>query len=107
MMLSMQRACRRSEVLSSRLQTKITTFPEPLVGIVEATITRDRAGRVQCIGTSWPARFYQTNPFGRLTLVDERVEIAPGTPVKIVALWGITMLVLPVADCAEPYPLAA
>jgi len=97
----------RSEVLSALLQTKMTKFPEPLVGVVEEAITRDRAGRVRCLGTSWPARFYPFDRVENLTIVSELEAIAPGMPVTVVALWGLTMLVVPIADRAESYPLAS
>jgi membrane protein implicated in regulation of membrane protease activity len=68
--------------------SKIEPFPKPIVGTVDETIARDHPGRVKCIGTIWPAKFYE--PEG-----GHHQSISPGMEVKIIARQGIDMLVVP------------
>jgi membrane protein implicated in regulation of membrane protease activity len=76
------------------LQSKVEKLPEPILGTVEETIARDRPGRVECMASSWPAQFYQPDSHSYpMSLPD---SIVPGTPIKIVATRGITLLVMPV-----------
>ncbi|MEC4986806.1 MAG: NfeD family protein, partial [Oscillatoria sp. PMC 1076.18] len=62
---------------------KIEIFPEPLVGIVEQTITETTPGRVKFLGTSWSSRFYQSN---------HHETADKGQTVKIIGMQGITLL---------------
>jgi membrane protein implicated in regulation of membrane protease activity len=60
-------------------------FPKNVYGIVEKPITGAQPGRVRFQGITWKARFYDsTCP-----------ELVAGDAVKVVALEGITLLVLP------------
>lgn len=63
---------------------KIEIFPEPLVGIVEQTITETIPGRVKFLGTSWSSRFYQSS---------HQETVDKGQTVKIIGMQGITLLV--------------
>jgi membrane-bound ClpP family serine protease len=73
---------------------KIEKFPEPLVGIVEKTIAHNCPGRVKCIGTTWPAKFYQT---------DVEATINQDEFVTIVGRSGLTMLVI-IENKNQPTP---
>ncbi|MBE9227872.1 hypothetical protein IQ264_20835 [Phormidium sp. LEGE 05292] len=63
-------------------------FSEAVMGTVERTITQNQPGRVKCLGSYWPARFYHSN-------CDDIV--IPDDFVKVVGRQGITMLVVPVS----------
>ncbi|MFB2891620.1 NfeD family protein [Aerosakkonemataceae cyanobacterium BLCC-F50] len=69
------------------IPSDVETFPEPLEAMVEQTIAHNRSGRVKFLGTYWPARFYE---------VDCQATVFPNQPVIVVAIKGITLLVLPV-----------
>ena len=73
-------------------RTKIEKFPEPIMGEVEQAIASNQPGRVKCLGTTWPARFYQP---------EIRKTIMPTEPVSIIAICGITMLVVPVENIGQ------
>ncbi len=66
---------------------QIEMFTEAVIGTVEKKITQNQPGRVQCLGTYWPARFYHANC---------DVIVFPDEVVKVVGIQGITMLVVPV-----------
>jgi membrane protein implicated in regulation of membrane protease activity len=61
-------------------------LPEPIQGITDRSITYDHAGRVKFQGTYWSARLYQPS---------QQLIIAPGDFVSIIAIQGITLLVVP------------
>ena len=67
--------------------SEVEIFSEPLMGIVENKITQNQPGRVKCLATYWPARFYHSNC---------NVIVFPDQVVKVVGRQGITMLVVPV-----------
>lgn len=71
------------------VESKVEKFPKPVLGIVEQTITLYQPGRVRCLGTYWPARFYQS---------DCQATAHPEQPVTVIAIEGITLLVMPVAS---------
>ncbi|MDI9639833.1 NfeD family protein [Geitlerinema splendidum] len=64
----------------------VEMFSEAVMGTVEKTITQNQPGRVKCLGTYWPARFYHSNC---------DAIIFPDNFVKVVGRQGITMLVVP------------
>ncbi|MFB2896883.1 NfeD family protein [Aerosakkonemataceae cyanobacterium BLCC-F50] len=66
----------------------VEMFSEALMGTVEKTITQNLPGRVKCLGSYWPARFYHSNC---------DVIVFPDDFVKVVGRQGITMLVVPVS----------
>jgi membrane-bound ClpP family serine protease len=68
--------------------SKLEKISKPVPGIVEQIISHDCPGRVHWQGTSWPARFFQP---------DYKEAIAPGEPVKVIAIQGITLLVMPLS----------
>lgn len=72
----------------------VEMLAEPFIGTVEQVITRQKSGRVKAIGSYWPAQFYQT--------VSQKT-IFPKESVKIVAIQGITLLVVPVNYQGESY----
>jgi len=65
---------------------KVEKFPEPIAGTVEQAIAPNQSGRVKCLASHWPARFYQP---------DCQSTVLPDQPVSIVGMCGITMLVVP------------
>ncbi|MFB2968920.1 NfeD family protein [Aerosakkonema sp. BLCC-F183] len=67
---------------------KIEMFSEAVMGTVEKTISQNQPGRVKCLGSYWPARFYHSNC---------DVVVFPDEVVKVVGRQGITMLVVPVS----------
>ncbi len=71
------------------IAAKVEKFPEPLSGTVEQAIAHNHSGRVKCLGSSWPAKFYQP---------DCLTTVVPNQPVSIVAMQGITLLVMPEDD---------
>ena len=68
--------------------SEIEIFSEVIMGIVENKITQNQPGRVKCLATYWPARFYHSNC---------DVVVFPDEIVKVVGRQGITMLVVPVS----------
>lgn len=70
------------------ISSEVEVFPEPLTGKVEKKISPQETGRVRCLGSFWPARLYQS---------DCQVTILPKESVNIVAIQGITLLVVPVS----------
>lgn len=70
------------------IPTEVEVFPEPLRGTVDKTISPQKAGRVKCLGSFWPARLYQS---------DCQMTIMPEESVNIVAIQGITLLVVPLS----------
>ncbi|HEY9850110.1 MAG TPA: NfeD family protein [Leptolyngbyaceae cyanobacterium] len=68
--------------------TEIEMFSEVVMGTVEKTISQNQPGRVKCLGSYWPARFYHANC---------DVVVFPDQVVKVVGRQGITMLVVPVS----------
>jgi NfeD-like C-terminal, partner-binding len=62
-------------------------LPEPARGITDRPIAYGRKGRVKYRGTYWSAQLYQP---------DRQLVISTGDPVNIVAIQGITLLVVPV-----------
>ncbi len=67
-------------------RSKLEKIAKPAPGIVEEVISQDSPGRVHWQGTTWPARFFQP---------DYKETIAAGEPVKVIAVLGITLLVMP------------
>ena len=67
--------------------TKVEKLREPIQGTVEQTIAHNQPGRVKCLATFWPARFYHS---------DCKATVIPNQQVNIVAIQGITLLVVPV-----------
>lgn len=63
-------------------------FPEPASGIVDRLIAYGQTGRVKYRGTYWSAQLYQP---------DRRLILSAGEPVNIIAIRGITLLVVPAA----------
>lgn len=63
---------------------KVQLFNEPVIGSVEQQITSHQAGRVACLGTSWPAQFY--SPHTEFMLL-------PNEAVSVIGTQGITLLV--------------
>jgi hypothetical protein len=61
-------------------------FPEPVQGITDRAIAYGLPGRVKYNATYWHAKLFQP---------DRQVMISPGEPVSIVAIQGITLLVVP------------
>jgi membrane protein implicated in regulation of membrane protease activity len=61
-------------------------FPEPIQGITDRSIAYDQTGRVKFQGTYWSARLYQPS---------QQLIITPGELVSIIAIQGITLLVVP------------
>lgn len=68
--------------------SEIEIFSEALTGIVEKKINQNQPGRVKCLATYWPARFYHSN----CNVIVFRDEV-----VKVVGRQGITMLVVPLS----------
>jgi len=66
---------------------EVEKLSETVVGIVEEAIAPDQPGRVKGMGTYWPARFYHS---------DCKITLKPNDRVSIVAMCGITLLVVPV-----------
>jgi membrane protein implicated in regulation of membrane protease activity len=60
--------------------------PAPSQGITDRSIAYDQPGRVKFQGTYWSARLYQPN---------QQLIIAPGEFVSVIAIQGITLLVVP------------
>ncbi|NES93789.1 MAG: hypothetical protein F6K32_00745 [Desertifilum sp. SIO1I2] len=52
-------------------------------------MTRNQPGRVKFQGTYWPAQFYHP---------DCQATVLPDEPVTVVAIQGITLLVVPVSS---------
>lgn len=61
-------------------------LPQPEKGITDRPIAYGRKGRVKYRGTYWSAQLYQP---------DRQVVILTGEPVSILAIQGITLLVVP------------
>jgi membrane protein implicated in regulation of membrane protease activity len=61
-------------------------FPEAIEGVVEETISSLHPGRVECLGTYWPAQIYKFEC--QLTLIPEQT-------VCVIGRVGITLLVIP------------
>jgi hypothetical protein len=66
--------------------SKLKNIAKPVPGIVELGISQGSLGRVQWQGTTWPARFFQT---------DYQDTLAPGEAVKVISMHELTLLVLP------------
>jgi NfeD-like C-terminal, partner-binding len=64
-------------------------FPEPAEGIVDRLIAYGQTGRVKYRGTYWSAQLYRPN---------RRTMIPTGEFVSIIAIRGITLLVVPSAS---------
>jgi membrane protein implicated in regulation of membrane protease activity len=87
---------------SSNLQL----LPESAKGIVDRLITHRQPGRVKYRGTYWFAQLYQpdTSPNGAghhssvESLRERQTVIQTGESVRIVAIRGITLLVVPEAS---------
>ena len=73
-------------MLNLFVSEKVEMFSEAVMGTVEKTITQNQPGRVKCLGSYWPARFYHSNC---------DVIVFPDEFVKVVGRQGITMLVVP------------
>ncbi len=73
-------------MLNLFVSEKVEMFSEAVMGTVEKTITQNQPGRVKCLGSYWPARFYHSNC---------DVIVFPDDFVKVVGRQGITMLVVP------------
>lgn len=73
-------------MLNLFVSEKVEMFSEAVMGTVEKTITQNQPGRVKCLGSYWPARFYHSNC---------DVIVFPDDFVKVVGRQGITMLVIP------------
>jgi membrane protein implicated in regulation of membrane protease activity len=58
----------------------------PVRGVLEAGIGPYQRGRVRCMGSSWPAQFYQR---------DCETTVTTNQQVNVVARRGITLLVIP------------
>ncbi len=74
--------------------SKVEMFPQAQLGTVEEAISYNQRGRVKFDGTCWPARFYHPNC---------KATVQPDEPVSVVAIQGITLLVLPLERVAEDY----
>jgi membrane protein implicated in regulation of membrane protease activity len=61
-------------------------FPEPIQGITDQAIGFGQSGRVKSMGSYWSARLYQPHP---------HQIIPPGEQVNVIAIYGITLLVIP------------
>lgn len=61
-------------------------FPQPVKGIIDRSIAYDRLGRVKFQGSYWFAKLYQPS---------HQLIISPGECVNIIAIQGITLLVVP------------
>lgn len=72
--------------------SKVEMFPQAQLGTVEEAISYNRRGRVKFDGTYWPARFYDA---------DCKATVQPDELVSVVAIQGITLLVLPLERLAE------
>ncbi|MBD1835120.1 hypothetical protein H6F61_21100 [Cyanobacteria bacterium FACHB-472] len=72
--------------------TKVEKLGEPIQGTVEQTIAPNQPGRVKCRATYWPARFYHP---------DCQTTVISNQRVNIVAIQGITLLVVPVDTTEE------
>jgi hypothetical protein len=72
--------------------SKVEMFPQAQLGTVEEAISYNRRGRVKFDGTYWPARFYDP---------DCKATVPPDELVSVVAIKGITLLVLPLERVAE------
>lgn len=68
--------------------SEVEIFSEALMGIVEKKIAQNQPGRVKCLATYWPARFFHSNC---------NAVVFPAELVKVVGRQGITMLVVPVS----------
>jgi len=75
-------------VVSLFVREKVEMFSEAFMGTVEKKITPNQPGRVRCLASYWPARFYHSNC---------EVTVFPDDFVKVVGREGITMLVVPVS----------
>lgn len=72
-------------MVSLFVREKVEMFSEAVMGTVEKTITQNQPGRVKCLGSYWPARFYHSNC---------DVIVFPDEFVQVVGRQGITMLVV-------------
>ncbi|XWK88724.1 MAG: NfeD family protein [Phormidium sp.] len=72
-------------MVSLFVREKVEMFSEVFIGTVEKTITQNQPGRVKCLGSYWPARFYHSNC---------DVIVFPDDFVQVVGRQGITMLVV-------------
>jgi len=65
---------------------EVKKLPKEVFGIIEEAIAPNQSGRVKCLASHWPARFYHS---------DCQSTVLPNQLVRIVAMCGITMLVVP------------
>jgi membrane-bound ClpP family serine protease len=65
---------------------------KPQTGVVDRTIAPERVGRVKYAGSYWSARLFHAHP----------TVLFPGDPVTVVAIQGITLLVVPVEGVNQP-----
>ncbi|MBD2186098.1 NfeD family protein [Planktothrix sp. FACHB-1355] len=75
------------------IPSEVEVFPEPVIGTVDKVISPQKPGRVRCLGSCWPAQLYQVNC---------QATILPEESVNIVAIQGITLLVVPlISHCSS------
>ncbi|MCT7972960.1 NfeD family protein [Laspinema olomoucense] len=65
---------------------QLEMFSHPVTGRVEEAIAPNFPGRIYCMASYWPAKFYQHHCTNSLV---------PGQPCKVVGIEGITLLVVP------------
>lgn len=69
-----------------RDSSEVVMLPKPQRGTVEKEIAPYQSGRVQAMGSYWPAKLYQP---------DSQAYLLAGDSVLVVAMQGITLLVVP------------
>lgn len=61
-------------------------FSEPIQGVVDCAVAQGRLWRVKFQGSYWFAKLYQPK---------EGIKMQPGEFVEVIAMEGITLLVVP------------
>jgi membrane protein implicated in regulation of membrane protease activity len=61
-------------------------FSEPIQGVVDCAVAQGRLWRVKFQGSYWFAKLYQP---------EEGIKMQPGEFVEVIAMEGITLLVIP------------
>lgn len=75
--------------MSVLFRSQVEMLAEPKQGTVVQAIAPNQRGRVQAMGSYWPAELY---------LRDRPVHLLPEQPIVVVAMRNITLLVIPVSQ---------
>lgn len=71
------------------LEEKTQQFPQSILGTVEQAIAYNQPGRVKCLGTSWPAQFYEP---------ENQTIVTANQSVWVIGRKSITLLIIPVHE---------